>query len=1131
MLSCDGEHWGSGFGPELDVMAPGVLIPTTDIIGNIGYNPDMPIHLKNTSVNNRKINSDFPNQDYTVWFNGTSAACPHVAGVAALILSVNPNLTGKQVHDIIESTTQKVRPDLYDYDIYDYDFYSDGWVNEIPTDRPNGTWNWEVGHGLVDAYTAVFAAQCAGNSLFAPRVITQNTIWNTSVYVMHSITIPSDVTLTITNIVQFSPNTQITIQPGGKLIIDGGTLANTCENQMWQGITILSDGNNQGSVEINNGIIENATTGITANAGSMVVANNAHFVNNKLGIKFDPLATSGTLTNTTFELNSSYMGNPNFEAHLKMESCGQVSINGCTFSSHIPLNQGKGIVISNAPTKWSGNNKLLSVPVDILSEGTLTHTGTIESNGNVKITVHPNGKLVVNGGTLTNAVAGTMWQGIYVSGNESMPQTDQEQGVLELNGAVIENARNAIATYNLKPNGDIDYYTTGGIIRANNTTFKNNKRSVEFLAYLEQTDNQILPNVSYFKNCTFVVDDNNLFADNGTSFDAHITMWKVLGVRIIDCIFENNSTNVAIAKRGQAIGTIDAGYTVDQYCILDPSQPCEKCKESSDHSFFRGFTRAIESSYSGAQYAIKIDRSVFQNNITGIFLSGEKNPQVSRLKMSLSTANCNSPIGIHLNMCTQYKIEDNEISSDGNGYSTGILVQRVGFREETIYRNEIFKTRYGIRTTEKGVRGLNYSPTDLAIPYVGLQFNCNDFSNNDFDIYVPFTRAVHGSISSGADNLFSYPGTNHFITEKDWLVKYYYDTSNPGKEPAHRSSNIDLYHATANPCESSFCAPIVHEGNPPDLVLGTYNKLNQEYAGMLDVFYEKGYDEVLIDYYNGIINNAKLLEAALAYLEDILAVTEQMAALSNEALLYLKTDSIVDLAQIRDWYDAMPSLSAKYSLAETYKQLGKLGKAVEILDSIPAMFHLNVNDLIEHNNYVALFNFKNEIQGSGRTIAELTEGEVDILLSFAEASDGWSSIIAQNILGFFYEIWLEKEDCIKPPNREDEDEFEDEVVDGIVDEARSEGGDGGATAAKRGRDSLKNITIHPNPTTGKLKIENGELKIENVEIFDVYGRKLQSKIVNLQSKIVIDIAHLTAGIYFVKISTDVGEVVKKVVKQ
>jgi subtilisin family serine protease len=108
-FSCDGENWGSNYGEELDIVAPGVLIPTTDRQGRVGYNPNSHIH---TIYGGNKITSDYSNQDYTVWFTGTSSACPHVAGVAALILSVNPDLTGKQVRDIIEATAQKVRTDL-----------------------------------------------------------------------------------------------------------------------------------------------------------------------------------------------------------------------------------------------------------------------------------------------------------------------------------------------------------------------------------------------------------------------------------------------------------------------------------------------------------------------------------------------------------------------------------------------------------------------------------------------------------------------------------------------------------------------------------------------------------------------------------------------------------------------------------------------------------------------------------------------------------------------------------------------------------------------------------------------------------------------------------------------------------
>ena len=73
------------------------------------------------------------------------------------------------------------------------------------------------------------------------------------------------------------------------------------------------------------------------------------------------------------------------------------------------------------------------------------------------------------------------------------------------------------------------------------------------------------------------------------------------------------------------------------------------------------------------------------------------------------------------------------------------------------------------------------------------------------------------------------------------------------------------------------------------------------------------------------------------------------------------------------------------------------------------------------------------------------------------------------------------------------------------------------------------VKIYPNPTTGELKIENGWLRVENVIIYDVFG-KIQ-KTENGKMGNAIDISHLPAGAYFVKISTEAGEVVRKVLKE
>jgi hypothetical protein len=79
-------------------------------------------------------------------------------------------------------------------------------------------------------------------------------------------------------------------------------------------------------------------------------------------------------------------------------------------------------------------------------------------------------------------------------------------------------------------------------------------------------------------------------------------------------------------------------------------------------------------------------------------------------------------------------------------------------------------------------------------------------------------------------------------------------------------------------------------------------------------------------------------------------------------------------------------------------------------------------------------------------------------------------------------------------------------------------------------DNIANqLQIFPNPTTGELRIESGGLRVDGVDIYDVVG-KIQ-KIGNWKAESVIDISQLPAGIYFVKIYTETGEVVRKVLKE
>ena len=113
---------GSCYGYQLDLVAPGKNIRTTTY-------------------------TDYNYYDAYDNVTGTSFAAPYVSGTAGLILSVNPYLTRQEVTDIIESTAQKAHPINVNY------YYS------TTEGRPNGTWDLEMGYGLVDAHNAVRMAK------------------------------------------------------------------------------------------------------------------------------------------------------------------------------------------------------------------------------------------------------------------------------------------------------------------------------------------------------------------------------------------------------------------------------------------------------------------------------------------------------------------------------------------------------------------------------------------------------------------------------------------------------------------------------------------------------------------------------------------------------------------------------------------------------------------------------------------------------------------------------------------------------------------------------------------------------------------------------------------------------------
>jgi hypothetical protein len=82
------------------------------------------------------------------------------------------------------------------------------------------------------------------------------------------------------------------------------------------------------------------------------------------------------------------------------------------------------------------------------------------------------------------------------------------------------------------------------------------------------------------------------------------------------------------------------------------------------------------------------------------------------------------------------------------------------------------------------------------------------------------------------------------------------------------------------------------------------------------------------------------------------------------------------------------------------------------------------------------------------------------------------------------------------------------------------------------------VSIYPNPTSGELQVTSYELRVTNVEIFDVLGRNVGAHPCGgfpenaNNTHIQIDISHLPDGIYVVKVRLSNDEVVvQRLVKQ
>lgn len=136
-----------------------------DIPGNNGYNPWASDLEPYFTAGNTLPNLGTNFLSYTGHFGGTSHSCPVVAGVAALVLSLNPDLSPQTVCNVLTSTADKVGGYTYNDD--------DGRCNQM-------------GYGRVNANNAVWAV-CDTDTINNLSLINEQvqTITGCDIYIEH----------------------------------------------------------------------------------------------------------------------------------------------------------------------------------------------------------------------------------------------------------------------------------------------------------------------------------------------------------------------------------------------------------------------------------------------------------------------------------------------------------------------------------------------------------------------------------------------------------------------------------------------------------------------------------------------------------------------------------------------------------------------------------------------------------------------------------------------------------------------------------------------------------------------------------------------------------------------------------
>ena len=448
-----------------------------------------------------------------------------------------------------------------------------------------------------------------------------------------------------------------------------------------------------------------------------------------------------------------------------------------------------------------------------------------------RIKVKAGATCIIDGSVLSSLCKDDVWQGVEVYGDKTKSQYPDAQGTMfqgklvVRNGSLVENARIAAlagmtgsaqepddSSFGI-PDPPIVYGTTGGIIMAMSSTFKNNQTGIylpEYENYHHSDPQTPRNNLSYIRNCDFIWDDD-LYT--GLEAEAFVKLVGVRGITIGGSHFLRQSSQ---GLAGMGVTSLKTSFSVEKACT-DYQTPCTNFRLSR----FENLEYGIKALNYGTTKTFSVDTAQFAGNITGIYSSLNDFFSITRcdFEVHVDYPDYQHLGGVYIeNEASGYRIEENvfygsepPVHGDGE-ISIGITINNSGAYNNELYNNTFTSLNIGVLAMNSN-KGVN--------DYEGLCIKCNLFSENKGDIVVTLDGSHRGGIAShqGSDgdtpdapagNRFSWNsplGTPTDIVNQGDSIYYYYHANAPTElqlEPKY-FTGVTLVANTEAPWNAQSC--------------------------------------------------------------------------------------------------------------------------------------------------------------------------------------------------------------------------------------------------------------------------------------------------------------------------------------